>query len=91
MRYQKGGKLVLMKLPKYNVELTVSRHLLAPEAVKGMICYSIFAGGGHYHAIMRDEEGVRAVFRAIIEDGPEQFLVNMPYIMIASTPGLSNG
>ncbi len=76
-----------MKLPKHNVELAVSGEDLTPESIKGMICNPIYAGVGPYPAILSDEEWVRAASRAIKEDGPEQFLVNMLYVMRASLSG----
>lgn len=76
-----------MKLPKHNVDFAVSGQELTPEAIKGMICNPIYAGVGPYPAIMSDEEWVRAASKSIKEDGPEQFLVNMLYVMRASLPG----
>ncbi len=77
-----------MSLPKHNVDLAVSGQELTPKAIKGMICNPIYAGVGPYPAILSDEEWVRAASRAIKEDGPEQFLVNMLYVMRASLPGV---
>lgn len=51
------------------------------EEVRGMVCNPIYAGVGAYPALVSDETWVGAAKQAIKEDGEEQFLVNMLYVL----------
>ena len=51
------------------------------EEVRGMICNPIYAGLGEFPALISDEEWVKAAEKAIEEDGAEQFLVNLLYVL----------
>ena len=54
---------------------------LTPADILGMICNPVYAGIGPYPALMSDEEWVAAAAKAIRKEGPEQFLVNMLYML----------
>lgn len=77
-----------MKTP--NCEYLPAR-VFTPESVfwtvaqvKGIICNPVYAGGmGPYPhpGIVSDETWVAMAVKAIKEDGAEQFLVNMLYVL----------
>jgi hypothetical protein len=70
-------------LPKPNVEFAVSRDMgeMTPEKVRSLFCNPLYAGFGPFPALIDDETWVRAAAHAIREYGPEQFLVNMLYVL----------
>ena len=49
--------------------------------VKGILCNPIYAGVGPYPAFVDDESWVRSAAKLIEEDGKEQFLVNMLFVL----------
>jgi hypothetical protein len=49
--------------------------------VRGTIANPIYAGLGSYPQLITDEQWVRAAAQAIREDGAEQFLVNLLYVL----------
>lgn len=49
--------------------------------VRGMVCNPIYAGVPPYPGMMDDETWIAAAKRAIEEQGAEQFLVNMLYVL----------
>jgi hypothetical protein len=52
-----------------------------PAKVRGLICNPIYAGVPPYPAVVSEEQWVAAAARMIEEDGVEQFLVNMLYVL----------
>lgn len=70
-------------LPKANVEFAVSGDMgeITPEKVRSLFCNPIYAGFGPFPALIDNETWVRAAAHAIREHGPEQFLVNMLYVL----------
>ena len=71
-------------LPAPNVIVARSgtpMHGLSPEAVKGILVNPIYAGVGPYPRLVEDAAWVRACARLIEEEGPEQFLVNLLYVL----------
>jgi len=54
---------------------------LTEGQIRGMICNPIYAGIGPFPQLIDDEQWVAAATKAIQEDGPEQFLVNMLYVL----------
>lgn len=71
------------KMPQPNVTFRASLEggELTPADILGMICNPVYAGVGPYPALMSDEEWVAAAATAIRKEGPEQFLVNMLYML----------
>ncbi len=71
------------KLPKVTARFrpSDSQGQVTAEEVKGMICNPVYAGIGPYPQIVDDDTWVRAAARMIKEDGAEQFLVNMLYVL----------
>ncbi|HWE35035.1 MAG TPA: hypothetical protein VG406_00570, partial [Isosphaeraceae bacterium] len=49
--------------------------------IKGMVVNPIYAGVADYPKMIPDEEWVGAVTKVIEEDGAEQFLVNLLYVL----------
>jgi hypothetical protein len=70
-------------LPKVNAEFAALEDTaeMTPERVRGMICNPVYAGFGPFPSLIDEETWVRAASQAILEQGPEQFLVNMLYVL----------
>ena len=56
-------------------------HELSPEAVKGILVNPIYTGVGPFPRLVEDAAWVRACAKLIDEEGTEQFLVNLLYVL----------
>jgi hypothetical protein len=56
-------------------------HQLSPEAVKGILVNPIYTGLGPFPRLVEDTAWVRACAKLVEEEGPEQFLVNLLYVL----------
>ena len=54
---------------------------LPPEAVKGILVNPIYTGVGPFPRLVEDAAWVRACAKLIAEEGSEQFLVNLLYVL----------
>ena len=54
---------------------------LSPEAVKGILVNPIYTGLGPFPRLVEDDVWVRACAKLIAEEGPQQFLVNLLYVL----------
>jgi hypothetical protein len=54
---------------------------LSPEAVKGILVNPIYTGVGPFPRMVEDAAWVRAGAKLIEEEGAEQFLVNLLYVL----------
>ncbi len=54
---------------------------LSPEAVTGILVNPIYTGVGPFHGLVGDAAWVRACAKLIEEEGPQQFLVNLLYVL----------
>jgi hypothetical protein len=54
---------------------------LSPEAVKGILVNPIYAGVGPFPRLVEDAAWVRACAKLIGEEGAQQFLVNLLYVL----------
>ena len=54
---------------------------LSPEAVKGILVNPIYTGVGPFPRLVEDAAWVRACTRLIEEEGADQFLVNLLYVL----------
>jgi hypothetical protein len=71
-------------LPEPNVAVARSGtppEQLSPEAVKGILVNPIYTGLGPFPRLVEDAAWVRACAKQIEEEGTEQFLVNLLYIL----------
>ena len=71
-------------LPQPNVVVAKSGtppHEMTPEAIKGLLLNPIYAGVGPYPSLVEDNQWVHACKKMIEEDGAEQFLVNLLYVL----------
>ena len=69
-------------LPKPNVDLRPSPDGdVTPEQVRALFANPLFTGIAHFPKTVDDETWVRAAAQAIREHGPEQWLVNMLYVL----------
>ena len=64
---------------------------LPPEAVKGILVNPIYTGIGPFPRLVRDEAWARACAKLIEEEGPQQFLVNLLYVLRECLPAESTG
>jgi hypothetical protein len=53
----------------------------SPEAVKGILVNPIYTGVGPFPRLVDDEAWVRAYAKLIEEEGADQFLVNLLYVL----------
>lgn len=70
-------------LPKPNVEFAAAGDSgeMTPKKVRGMIANPVYAGVGPYPALIEEEEWVRSAAKMIKDEGADQFLVNMLYVL----------
>jgi hypothetical protein len=71
-------------LPAPNVVLAragTAPEKLSPEAVKGILVNPIYTGVGPFPRLVEDAAWVRACAKLIEEEGPQQFLVNLLYVL----------
>jgi hypothetical protein len=54
---------------------------LPPEAIKGILVNPIYTGVGPFPRLVEDAAWVRACAKLIEEEGPQQFLVNLLYVL----------
>jgi hypothetical protein len=54
---------------------------LPPEAVKGILVNPIYTGVGPFPRLVEEAAWVRACARLIEEEWPQQFLVNLLYVL----------
>src|SRR5215471_21148652 len=54
---------------------------LSPEAVRGIVVNPIYAGVGPFPRLVQDDAWVRGCARMIEEEGAEQVLVNLLYVL----------
>jgi hypothetical protein len=59
---------------------------LTPEAVKGILVNPIYTGLGPFPRLVGDEAWVRACAKLIEEEGSEQFLVNLLFVLRECLP-----
>ena len=54
---------------------------LSPEAVQGILVNPIYTGVGPFPRLVEDAAWVRACAKLIEQEGPQQFLVNLLYVL----------
>src|SRR2546423_14929466 len=62
-------------------------HELSPEAIKGILVNPIYTGVGPFPRLVEDGIWVRACAKLIQEEGTDQFLVNLLYVLRECLPG----
>lgn len=68
-------------LPKPNVDLTADGEMTAGK-VRAMFCNPLYTGiTANFPKLVDDETWIRAAAQAIREHGPEQWLVNLLYVL----------
>jgi hypothetical protein len=81
-------------LPTPNVVVARSGtdlHKLSPAAIKGILVNPTYTGVGPFPRLIRDEVWVRACAKLIEEEGADQFLVNLLYVLRECLPAESTG
>jgi hypothetical protein len=71
----------LSPLPLHTAQYITDPQKMSEAAVRGMISNPIYAGVPPYHRVVSDEVWVRSAVQLIQEEGAEQFLVNMLYML----------
>jgi hypothetical protein len=61
-------------------------HELSPAAVKGMLVNPVYTGVDPFPRMLDEESWVRACTKLIAEDGAEQFLVNLLFVLRECLP-----
>ena len=87
-----GGNGSKQPLPAPNVVVARSGtplEQLSSAAIKGILVNPIYAGVGPFPRLVEDEAWVRACARLIEEEGPEQFLVNLLFVLRECLPAES--
>jgi hypothetical protein len=59
---------------------------LTPEEVKGILVNPIYTGVGPFPRLVEDDAWVRACAKLIEEEGAQQFLVNLLYVLRECLP-----
>jgi hypothetical protein len=76
-------------LPAPNVVVARSgtpMHELSPEAIKGILVNPIYTGVGPFPRLVEDNAWVRACVKLIGEEGSQQFLVNLLFVLRECLP-----
>ena len=76
-------------LPAPNVVVARSGtpiHELSPESVRGIVVNPIYTGVGPFPRLVEDAAWVRACSKMIEEEGKEQFLVNLLFVLRECLP-----
>lgn len=74
----------LPPLPRPTVKYMVNPNDINEATARGIMCNPIYAGVPPYQRVVSDEAWVRAAVELIREQGAEQFLVNMLYMLRSS-------
>ena len=72
------------QLPRPNVEVVPSgtpNAAMTAAAVKGILVNPLNAGAGPFPALVSDADWVRACKKLLQEEAPEQFLVNLLFVL----------
>lgn len=79
-----GGAEGFGPLPRPNVSVPVSGEnpaAFSEEGVKGIVMNPVYAGVGEYPRMIPDAQWIANARRLLAEDGPDQFLVNLLYVL----------
>ena len=68
-------------LPTPNVVVANPVDQPSPEVIKGMLINPVYTGVGPFPRLVEDAVWVRACAKLIEEDGAEQFLVNLLFVL----------
>ena len=63
---------------------------LTPEAIKGILVNPIYTGIGPFPRLVEDEAWVRACGKLIEQEGSEQFLINLLFVLRECLPGATD-
>jgi hypothetical protein len=77
-------KSSLPPLPRRTVKYVVDPEEMNEAGARGMLSNPVYVGVPPYNRVVSDEAWVRAAVKLIEEDGPEQFLVNLLYMLRVS-------
>jgi hypothetical protein len=79
-----ANKSKLPALPRRTVKYVVNPNEMNEAAARGMLSNPIYVGVPPYNRIVSDEAWIRAASKLIEEEGAEQFLVNLLYMLRVS-------
>jgi hypothetical protein len=73
-------------LPAANVIVANPLGQPSPQAIKGVLVNPIYTGVGPFPRLVEDAVWVRACTKLIEDEGPEQFLVNLLFVLRECLP-----
>ena len=76
-----NGSQAPLPRPNAKMKLGGSGTDFTEEEVRGIIANPLHAGIGPFPQLVSDEQWVRGAAKAIRQDGPEQFLVNLLHLL----------
>jgi hypothetical protein len=71
----------LSPLPRRTAKYITDPQQMSEAVIRGMICNPIYAGVPPYERVVTDEVWIRSAAQLIKEEGAEQFLVNLLYVL----------
>lgn len=74
----------LSPLPRRTARYVTDPNKMSEAGIRGMISNPVYVGVPPYERVVSDEVWVRSAVQQIEEQGPEQFLVNMLYMLRSS-------
>ena len=77
-------------LPAPNVVVANPLDQPSPQAIRGMLVNPIYTGVGPFPPLVEDATWVRACVKLIEEEGAEQFLVNLLFVLRECLPPTAN-
>jgi hypothetical protein len=86
-----GGKDVPIPWPNVTVRTGEDTGEWTPEQTRGIICNPIYAGVGPFPALVSDDVWVRSAAVLISKEGPQQFLVNLLFVLRAVFGNVKTG
>jgi hypothetical protein len=63
---------------------------LSPEAIKGILVNPIYTGLGPFPRLVDDDAWIRACAKLIEDEGTEQFLVNLLFVLRECLPTVTD-
>ena len=72
--------------PNVTVKQSEDKTEWTEEQIRGIICNPIYAGIGPFPSFVSDKEWIKCAAIQISNEGAEQFLVNLLYVLRAGVP-----
>jgi len=86
-----GAKDVSLPAPNVTVRTGEDTGEWTPAQTRGIICNPIYAGVGPFPTLVSDDVWLRSAAVLISAEGPQQFLVNLLFVLRAVFGNVKNG